>query len=86
MSECRDCHGEVIWAETRTGRSIPIDPSPCWDGTYLLDPDPWPLGTTPTATSTTKTTAAVQLRTCHLDTCPARENAAPTPTRLRSIA
>lgn len=28
MNTCRSCHAPVTWAETRTGKTMPVDPDP----------------------------------------------------------
>lgn len=32
MSTCRSCGGEIIWARTAAGKSMPLDPEPSQDG------------------------------------------------------
>ena len=40
MSTCRTCGAEIIWAKTRTGKSMPLDAIPVGqdvEGTCLLE-------------------------------------------------
>lgn len=33
---CRSCRAEIIWTETNTGKSMPVDATPTKDGNIIL--------------------------------------------------
>lgn len=36
MSTCRSCGAEVLWAKTRAGKAMPVDPEPTAEGNVLV--------------------------------------------------
>lgn len=46
MNRCKSCGAEIIWATTKAGRKIPLDPEPVkvplfvFDNGYANDPPP----------------------------------------------
>lgn len=37
VSRCRTCHQAIWWAQTGSGRRIPIDPEPVPDGNVVVE-------------------------------------------------
>lgn len=69
MSQCRDCHQNVTWATTISGRKVPLDPTPGWKGRYVIiegqTGEKFAKVVSGKATEPTR-------HTLHLATCPAR--------------
>jgi hypothetical protein len=68
---CGSCQAPIIWAETRNGRSMPVDPEPTKGGNVLLT-DRTHLGRRPLATvlGAASRFGRTGLRESHFVTCP----------------
>lgn len=58
---CRSCHAPIIWAKTKTGKRIPLDPKPVIGGNLVLIDGV--VGVTPPSHN-------VERYTSHFATCP----------------
>lgn len=69
-STCRSCGAPIVWAVTKNGRPMPVDPDPTAGGNLLLvlDPDPRepPLARHPLTTDV----PPFVLHLSHFATCP----------------
>lgn len=36
MTSCRTCHADIIWAETTSGKAMPLDAQPSASGTFVF--------------------------------------------------
>jgi hypothetical protein len=63
MATCKSCDAEILWAETRSGKSMPLDAAPTAAGNMVLV-----NGKTWTATDDDRRLHR-ELRTSHFATC-----------------
>lgn len=85
MTRCRACRAPILWAETRAGKRMPLDPRPTDQGNILLvdtalDADLYDckIGqavvlSEPAALAERSTRPDVSLYTSHFATCPSAD-------------
>jgi hypothetical protein len=66
--ECRSCGAAIIWAETASGKRMPVDVEPHADGTIMLIDER--SGFIPRADIVRRGTPGNLLRRSHFATCP----------------
>lgn len=70
MSACNSCHAPVIWAETRTGKRMPVDTRPHPDGNVRIVAHPSGVQMAEVLGPLEVAAAEQPLHRSHFATCP----------------